>query len=169
MKIPLTYDEIYRLTFNSSAVALIYTFLGALVSFVLYHLFDEFNDEWRNQTTFYKFRDVILELCIMALVAFWSSYIIIVLPPILYVREVLDNLTDNYSSNIFYIFAIFIFLDDLTEKLKFLYLENLGPWFEEIFPKYGSISDFSLSYSPRKTDHDKFRRKTQQWTVSTYL
>jgi hypothetical protein len=168
--IPMTLDEIFRLTFNSTIVALIYTALGALVSFMLYYIFDEYNDEWKEKPSFYKFLDVTLEISILALVSFWSSYIIITLPPILFVRQALDSLTDNYSSNLFYIFAVFIFLDDLTEKLKHLYNDVLGPVFDKIFPQYGSITDLSLSYTPlRKTDEVKMKQTSQQWTVSTYL
>lgn len=165
----MTLNEMLRVSFNVSGLALIYTFIGALASFIIYHIVDEYDDEWKKQTLFYKIRDVAIELTIIAFIAFWSSYLIIIFPQILHVRPPLDDLIDNYGSNMFYIFAIFIFLDDLTEKLKLLYNENLGPWFEQIFPQYGSITDFTLSYSPRKTDHDKFRRKTHQWSVSTYL
>jgi len=169
MVIPVSLNEMFRLTFNSAAVALIYTGLGALVSFFLYHIFDEYDDEWKKKSTFYKFRDVILELCILAFVAFWSSYIIIVLPPILHVRQALDTLTDNYSSNMFYMFAVFIFLDDLAEKLKYIYVENLGPFFENLLPKYGSITNLTLSYSSRKTEDNKFTDNSHQWTVGTHL
>ena len=165
----MTLNEIIRVTLNVSGLALIYTFIGALASFVIYHIVDEYNDDWKKQTLFYKIRDVAIELSIIAFVAFWSSYLIIIFPQILHVRPPLDDLIDNYGSNIFYIFAIFIFLDDLTEKLKLLYNENLGPWFEQIFPQYGSISNLTLSYYPRKTEQNNSTYNSHQWTVSTHL
>jgi hypothetical protein len=156
MYIPVNLNEFLRLTFNSSVLAVFYTALGALVSFVMYYVFDEFNDEWKEKPNVYKFFDVILEICILAFVSFWSAYIIIGLPPILFVKEALDSLTDHYSSNLFYFFAVFIFLEDLTEKLKHLYIDVLGPAFDKIFPQYGSITNLSLSYTPlRKTDKVK--------------
>jgi hypothetical protein len=163
----MTLNELLRVTVNVSALALIYTFIGALASFIIYHIVDEYNDDWKKQTLFYKMRDVVIELSIIAFIAFWSSYLIIIFPQILYVRPPLDDLIDNYGSNIFYLFAIFIFLDGLTEKLKFLYNEYLGPSFEKIFPQYGSITNLTLSYYPRKTDQNNSTHNSQQWSAST--
>jgi hypothetical protein len=39
-------------------------------------------------------------------------------------------------------------MDSLTGKLKFLFHELFESHFSNIFPKYGSIIDLSLSYSP---------------------
>jgi hypothetical protein len=63
-----------------------------------------------------------------------------------------DILVDSYVSGIFFIFAIFLFLDELTTKYKYLFDKLLKAHFNKIFPQYGSIIDFSLSYTPRKTD-----------------
>jgi hypothetical protein len=46
---------------------------------------------------------------------------------------------------------MFLFLDQLTDKLKFLYKEYLGGHFKMLLPQYGHLLDLSLSYSPPKT------------------
>lgn len=96
----------------------------------------------------YKLLDVSLEISLLSIIAFWSGLIIELAPPLFPVRKELDTLVDNYISGIFYIFAVFLFMESLTNKLKFLFHELLEPYFSKIFPRYGSIIDLSLSYSP---------------------
>ncbi|NDB81197.1 MAG: hypothetical protein EB127_00385 [Alphaproteobacteria bacterium] len=142
---------------NAILLAIFYTIFGALLSYAMYHLFNEFDDEWKQKTILFQITDVTLEVSILASVAFWTSEIINVAPPFLPVRRELDNLVDSYISGIFFIFAVFVFMDQLTEKLKYLFARILGPTFNKIFPQYGSIVDLSLSYSPpRKTDKDNY-------------
>ena len=149
----MNYDEMLRVTANSAFLAIFYTLLGVLVSFVLYHVFDEWNDDWKKKSVTYQLTDVSLEIAFLSFIAFWSAHIIEIAPPVIPVRKELDLLVDGYISGIFYVFAVFVFMDDLTEKLKHLYNTFLGKHFESIFPKYGSIVDLSLSYSPpRKTN-----------------
>jgi len=62
-------------------------------------------------------------------------------------------LVDGHISGIFFIFAVFVFMDHLTEKLKFVFNKLFSSTFDKLFPQYGSIVDLSLSYRPpRKTD-----------------
>ena len=142
---------------NVILLALFYTVFGACLSYVMYHIFDEFDEHWKKRTTIFQLTDVTLEISILATIAFWSSQIINYAPPMLPVRKELDSLVDNYISGMFFLFAIFVFMDDLTEKLKFLFHKIIGPHFNTIFPQYGSIVDLTLSYTPRKTDKSKFK------------
>jgi hypothetical protein len=154
--IKMTYDEMWRVTGNASALAIFYTLLGVFVSFVLYYVFDEYNSDWEKRSIVFQVADVSVEVALLAIISLWSGIIIEISPPLFYVRKSLDLLVDGYISGIFYIFAIFIFMDDLTHKLKFLFDKTLGVHFTNIFPQYGSILDLSLSYSPpRKTNEDK--------------
>jgi len=152
----MSFDETWRVTANAAALAIFYTLLGVLISFVLYHLFDEYNDDWKKRSTIFQVADVSLEISILSVIAFWSAHIIELAPPLFYVRKSLDSLVDGYISGIFYIFAVFMFMDDLTSKLKHLFNESFGKHFASIFPQHGSILDLSLSYSPpRKTNESK--------------
>jgi hypothetical protein len=94
----------------------------------------------------------VLEIIIIALAAFWSARIIAYLPPLFPVRKDLDLLVDGYISGIFFIFAMFLFLDELTEKLKYLHHDYLGAHVGNLLPQYGSLIDLSLSYTPPKTE-----------------
>lgn len=145
--------DIISVTVNASILAVVYTMFGAFISYIMYHIFDEFDETWKKRSELYKFYDVTVEIVVIAISAFWSAQIIEKLPPFMSVRKELDVLVDSYISGIFFIFAMFLFLDELTEKLKYLHEEYLGPHVGRIIPQHGSILDMSLSYTaPRKTE-----------------
>lgn len=146
--------ELVAVTINSGLLAIIYTILGGIVSFVFYQVFDEFNNDWKKRSLLFQFTDISIELSIIGIITFWSSHIIEKLSSIIPVRKELDLLVDGYISGIFFIFAIFLFMDSLTDKIKYLYEKYLGKHAENIFPQYGSIVDFSLSYTPPKRTED---------------
>ena len=138
----------FGMSVNAGVLAILYTIFGALISYVFYHIFDEFDENWKKRTEVYKIVDVTIEVVVIALGAFWSAQIIQNLPPFFPVRKELDILVDGYISGIFFIFAMFLFLDELTEKLKFLHDEYLGPHIGKFLPQHGSLIDLSLSYTP---------------------
>jgi hypothetical protein len=142
--------EIVAVTLNAGLLAIFYTILGGIVSFLFYQVFDEFNDDWKKRSILFKITDVSVEVAIVGIISFWSSYIIKNLSSIIPVRKELDLLVDGYISGIFFVFAIFLFIDSLTDKIKFLYEDYLGEEAAGIFPQYGSIIDLSLSYTPPK-------------------
>jgi hypothetical protein len=140
-------------TINAGLLAILYTIFGGFISYLFYHIFDEFNETWKKRTQIYKITDVCVELVTVAIIAFWSSHFIEILKPFFPVRKELDSLVDGYISGIFFVFAMFLFLDDLTEKIKFLHDEYLGKHMSKLLPQHGSIVDLSLSYTPlSKTD-----------------
>jgi len=149
----LASTEMIYMTVNAGVLAIAYTFFGSFISYIMYHIFDEYNETWKKRSELYKFIDVLVEIIVIAIAAFWSARIIEKMPPFMPVRKELDILVDGYISGIFFIFAIFLFLDELTEKLKYLHHDYLGPHVSKVFPQYGSLIDFSLSYTPpRKTE-----------------
>jgi hypothetical protein len=145
----MSWKEAFYVTINASILAIFYTIFGALISYIFYHIFDEFDDDWKERSVHYKLLDVSVEIVIIAIIAFWSAQYIELLPPFMRVRKELDTLVDGYISGIFFIFAIFLFIDELTEKLKHLHHEYLGEHVGKILPQYGSIIDLSLSYKPK--------------------
>ena len=145
----MNWRETGLITLNAAILAVFYTLLGVLLSYIMYHMFDSFDDKWKEERSLaFQLTDVSLEISILSIVAFWSAHIIEIAPPFFYVRKELDTLVDGYISGIFYIFAIFIFMDELTDKLKYLFSQMFNTYFEKYFPQHGSIIDFSLSYEP---------------------
>lgn len=145
----ISWKEAMYVTINASLLAIMYTVFGALISYLFYHIFDDFDKTWEKRSELYKFTDVTVEVVVIGIIAFWSAHFIEMLQPFVPVRKELDRLVDGYISGFFFIFAIFLFLDQLTEKLKYLHHEYLGEHAQQIFPQYGSIIDFSLSYTPK--------------------
>lgn len=145
----MSWKEAFYVTINASILAIFYTIFGALISYIFYHIFDEFDDDWKGRSVQYKLLDVSVEIVIIAIIAFWSAQYIELLPPFMRVRKELDTMVDGYISGIFFIFAIFLFIDELTEKLKYLHHEYLGEHVGKILPQHGSIIDLSLSYTPK--------------------
>jgi len=140
--------EKFFISMNAAFLAIFYTLLGVFISYILYYLFDEYDEKWEKRSINYKLLDVSVEISLLAIIAFWSGQLIEISPPIFPVRKELDILVDGYISGIFYIFAVFLFMDSLTGKLKYLFHELFEVHFTRIFPKHGSIVDLSLSYSP---------------------
>jgi hypothetical protein len=145
----ISWKEAFYVTVNASLLAVMYTLFGALISYIFYHIFDEFDENWKKRSELYKITEVTVEVVIIAIIAFWSAFYIEKLQPFIAVRKQLDTLVDGFISGIFFIFAIFLFIDQLTDKLKYLYHDYLGEHAGRFFPQYGSIIDFSLSYKPK--------------------
>jgi hypothetical protein len=148
----LGYSDIMNLSLNIAILSVFYAFLGGIVSFVFHYLFDEFDEEWKNKSDFFKILDIAVEVCFLALIAFWSVFIINTSAPIFPVRHYLAGFVDTYTSGMFFIYAIFLFMGDLGEKMKHFYDKYLTKPFETIFPTIGSILDLSLRYNTEKTE-----------------
>lgn len=130
-------------------LALLYTTIGILTSFILHYLFDEFDQEWKKRSPLYHIADVTLEISLLAIVSFWSSVVITYVGPLFPVTKSFGSLIDSYVSSTFFLFAIFVFMDDLSAKLQHINLIHLAPIFDEIFPMHGSIVDMSLTYKKK--------------------
>ena len=125
--------EIAFVSLNAVILALFYTLFGLFISFVLYYLFYEFDEMWKERSIFYQLGDVSTEIALLSLVSFWSAHVIEWAPPFFHVRNVLDTLVDNYISGIFFIFAVFVFMNDFTDKIKYLFEKKVGPHFDKFF------------------------------------
>ena len=151
--IHLSLNDAVRVTGNIAVFSIVYTVAGALLSYVLYYLFDvydEKNKEWEEKGLTYQIFDVGVEVSIIAVVAFWLVYFMNISTPIVPVRKGLEDFVDSYTAGLFFMFAIFIFLGDLTNKLKYLFNTLLGLHFDRLFPAEGSLLDGTLRYSDKQ-------------------
>lgn len=151
--IQLSSGDAVRVTGNIAIFSVFYTLAGALLSYVLYYLFDVYNDknkEWEEKGLSYQLFDVSVEIAIIGIVAFWLVYFINVSAPIIPVRKGLEDFVDSYTAGLFFMFAMFIFLGDLTNKLKYIFDTFLGSYFDFLFPAEGSILDGTLRYSKKQ-------------------
>jgi len=151
--IHLSLNDAVRVTGNIAMFSIVYTVAGALLSYVLYYLFDvydEKNKEWEEKGLTYQIFDVGVEVSIIAVVAFWLVYFMNTSAPIIPVRKGLEDFVDSYTAGLFFIFAIFIFLGDLSNKLKYIFDHYLGSHFDHLFPAEGSLLDGTLRYSDKQ-------------------
>jgi SNF family Na+-dependent transporter len=148
--INLTTGDSIRVTGNIVVYSVFYTIAGAFLSYVLYYLFDEFNEKWESKGLPYQLFDVSAEVSIIGVVAFWLVYFINVSAPIIPVKRGLEDFVDSYTAGLFFMFAIFIFLGDLTKKLTYIFDTFVGSHFDRVFPAEGSMLDGTLRYSNRQ-------------------
>lgn len=136
----ISWKELGFASLNAAFIALFYVLLGVFLSFVLHYLFDEYDEIWKTRPTWYKFLDVSLEIILLAVSAFVSARFISLAPPLFKVPPHLDDLVDTYISGNFYIFSIFVFMDELTEKLKHIYTGLFGRSFDLYLDSTGVLS-----------------------------
>jgi len=149
----INFAETLSICGNAVILALLYTLIGLVISYVFYNIFDEYGEDWVNKSDTFKVVDVTVEIGIIAIVSFWSSYYIQKMPPIFPLRKDLGGLVNGYISGAFLLFGVFLFLDDLTDKVRHVHEKYLSNFITRMLPQYGSIIDLSLSYNPpRKTE-----------------
>lgn len=146
------------ISLNIGILAIFYTVLGGVLSYIMHHVFDEFETtdksekQWKDKSFAYKLFDICVELIIIGLVAFWVIHYVKDSPPIFHISKSMDAFIDTYISGIFFTFSLFLFFGDLESKIKYMYEDIVDPVVKKHFPTQGSILDGSLTYESRKTD-----------------
>lgn len=122
-------SEIVGVTLNVSILAVFYTGLGGLLSYLLYQFIQEHDQEWEKQPAWYQILDVSVQLALVGIVAFWITYNIKEAPPIFPVSKKMDEMVDTYISGVFFAYAMFLFIEYLDSKIQFLYDKFIGDTF----------------------------------------
>jgi len=149
------------LSINIGLLSILYTFLGAIVSYVFYYIFDEYDPakqegmEWETKSVFYQLYDIFVELALIGITAFWISFWVGHLPMIP-VNSQYESFVDSYTVGMFFMYTIFVFMVGLDDKLIFVFNRVLGPFFDSFMPDKGSILDFTLHYA---TPQEKAEQK----------
>ena len=115
--IPSVKGHIFNLTFNLIFVAIFYTFLGAAVSWLLSRVVPEFNEEWKKAPLWYQSLDVAAEVSILVVITFWLTYLVHMWIPILPVSSALERYVESFGGQMFFVYAVFVFMDILDDKL----------------------------------------------------
>jgi uncharacterized membrane protein len=148
------------LTANIGILAIIYTFLGAIVSFVFYYLFDEYNPyekktDWEKRSLHFKILDIVLEILLISIGSFWIGFTLNNHFPIIPIASQYAGFVDTYSAGLFFMLTIFIFVDSFGYKIHHVFNKYVAPLFDYIFPQYGSIVNLSLSYRKNKSNSNE--------------
>jgi hypothetical protein len=152
--VKLKSGEGYAVTGNAAILAVIHTVYGAFISYLFYYLFDEFDDKWKARSDMYKLSDIVMEIMLISVFGYWASELTEYIPPFFPTSKSEELAVDNWISGIFFVIALFLFLDDLTQKLKYMQNYYFESVFSKLLPGYGSLIDMNLSYTPI-TEEDK--------------
>jgi hypothetical protein len=160
-------SDAVALTLNIAMLAIVYTALGSFMSFIFYYLFDEYDLwhekglDWEKKSLFYQVADLFIEVSLIAIFSFWSTFIVNERFPIIPVKEKFADYIDTYSTGLFFMYTIFIFVDSFGYKLQFVISRIFGPTFDKYLPDSGSIVDLSLHWS-KPSDHPDTHRDSQK-------
>lgn len=151
-KMNMTWLDGIAISLNIALLALIYAALGAVVSYVFYYLFDDYqphnNDtEWEKRTVQYKLADISIEIVIIALTSFWVVFLLNERLPIFPVHTKLAPFIDSYATGLFFLYAVFVFVDSLWYKIQHMFHEYASPYFDAVFPQFGSLVTLNLRYA----------------------
>ena len=124
--VPSVKGHILNLTLNLVCIAIFYVFLGGLLSWTMWRIFPEFNEQWEKQSNLYQLADVSMEISIIVIVAFWTSYFVNSFIPILPVTSALEGYLESFGAQMVFIYAVFVFLDTLDDKLKHVFHDFFG-------------------------------------------
>lgn len=112
-----------NLTLNLVFVAIFYVFFGAVVSYSLSKTFPAYDEEWKKTSLAYQMLDVAAEMSIITVAAFWLTYLANSYIPILSVSSALEHYIESFGGQAVFLYAVFIFMDTLDDKLIWLFKE----------------------------------------------
>ena len=124
--IPSVKGHIFNVTVNLIFIAIFYVFLGGLLSWCLWRVFPEYGPEWEKQSNLYQLLDVSAEISIIVILAFWTTYIVHSFIPVLPISTALEGYLESFGGQMILVYAVFVFLDTLDDKLKHVFHDFLG-------------------------------------------
>ena len=119
--LPKVEGYVASLTINLVILGLLNAALGFFVSYAIGLLFPDFTDEWKKEPAWVQWSDVIAEVSLLVIAAFWVTYLVRFIIPVVPLRPSLEHYIEQYGSNFMFLYAIFIFFDDLSDKMLFLF------------------------------------------------
>lgn len=118
--------QVFNLTVNLVCIGIFYMFFGALISYILSSLFQPFDENWKKQSKWIQLLDVSTEISALIVVAFWLTYIVHSYIPILHVSSGVEGYIESFGGQMVFIYAIFLFMDQLDDKLKHVFEDFFG-------------------------------------------
>jgi hypothetical protein len=125
-RIPPVAGHVVNLTLNIVVIAILYLFLGATASYGLSRVVPSFDDKWKALPMSLKFLDVSLEISAIVLTSFWITYMARSVIPIFPVSSGLEQIIESFGGQVSFLYAVFIFLEVLDDKLIHVYKEIFG-------------------------------------------
>lgn len=124
--IPPVKGHIFNLTINLVCISLFYVFLGGLLSWSMWRMFPKFDVDWEKQSNLYQLTDVAVEISLIVIVLFWITYMVNSFVPVIHMSQGLESYVESFGGQTMFIYAVFIFLEGLDDKLRHVYHDFLG-------------------------------------------
>lgn len=124
--IPSVKGHIFNLTINLIFMSIFYVFLGALLSWSMWRIFPDFDENWEKQSNLYQLADVCTEVSVIIIVCFWVTYFVNSLIPVLPVTSPLEGYLESFGGQTMFIYAVFLFLNTLDDKFRHVFHDFFG-------------------------------------------
>jgi len=124
--IPSVRGNVLAVTANLALIAAAYLFLGASVSYLLKQIFPPQDEVWNAWPKWAQILDVAVEMAVIVVSAFWISYFARFMIPIVPVPVKLEHLLEASGGQVSFLYAIFVFLEVLDDKLLRVYKDIFG-------------------------------------------
>ena len=125
--LPKVDGHMLALTINLVVLGLFNAALGFIVSWVIGLLFPDYTEEWKKEPAWIQWSDVMAEISLLVIAAFWVTYLVRYIIPIVPLKPALEHYIEQYGSNFMFMYAIFIFFGDLSDKMIFLFQGEPNP------------------------------------------
>jgi len=109
------------LTINLILLAIFYVIIGFLVSYGIGLFFPDYTEEWKKEPLWLRLADVTAEVSLLVVASFWVTYFARFVIPVIPLKPSLEHYLEQYAGNTMFVYAIFIFFNDLSDKLIFLF------------------------------------------------
>jgi hypothetical protein len=109
------------LTINLILLSIFYVVIGFLVSYLIGLFFPDYSEEWKKEPLWLRAADVTAEVSLLVVASFWVTYFARLVIPVIPLKPSLEHYLEQYAGNTMFVYAIFIFFDDLSDKLIFLF------------------------------------------------
>ena len=119
--LPSVEGSILNVTVNLTIIAFVYILAAGATAGVIRAVFATFSKEWKGLGLLHQVGDVSLELSFLVVISFWVTYAIHFWVPILPVNPGLEHFIELYGGRMVFIYAVFLFVRDLDDKLLFVY------------------------------------------------
>jgi len=119
--LPKVEGHAISLTINLILLSIFYVVIGFFVSYGIGVFFPDYTDEWKKEPLWLRVADVTAEVSLLVVVSFWVTYVARLVIPVVPLKPALEHYLEQYAGNTMFMYAIFIFFNDLSDKLLFLF------------------------------------------------
>jgi hypothetical protein len=124
--LPSVEGSILNVTLNLVIITIVYIVCAGGTATLIRAVFTRFSEDWKKMGLLQQIGDVTLELSCLVIISFWVTYAIHFWVPVLPVNPGLEHFIELYGGRVVFIYAVFLFVGDLDDKLLTVYDQIIG-------------------------------------------